>query len=263
MYAIGVELCSTAATSERYLTDPWSFSRCHVHQCGIKMQLQTCRCNLPVCPRCRFPRREAALGHCRKAGAIRNCRPPPSNDGNEGDEGDEGIASSTRFIGNNGETSVGPGQCPSIHAQTWPGHRQDYMAPDSGAYVFGDYAERDVRDEYILDDFGYGEDLLTSIPPEFSAVSTPEQLRRALRAGVNHIVVTQHMDAVDARAERDFRPHTAALNSALGRVKTTTLTIKVGSSLATQNFPRAVQCGSGCACYNGREYTHTHTPCMW
>lgn len=150
---------------------------------------------------------------------LHNCRRGTGNEGNEGNEGN--LVS--RFVGAGAFGSIGAGDCPSIHAATWPGH---FDLPDSNEYAGGDYTEEDVNPEDVLDAFGYDEGILASIPPEFAAVSTPDEFQAALRAGVNHIVLKAHLDMIDSTPEPDLQ-RVEALDGAIGRVLNTTLSIMV------------------------------------
>lgn len=60
----------------------------------------------------------------------------------------------------------------------------------------------------------------------FAAVATAEELQEALVRGTNHILITAHLDATDVEPVEDLEMR-EALNSAVGRVQNTTLSISV------------------------------------
>lgn len=145
-------------------------------------------------------------------------------DGTAGNEGNEGRAVSP-FLAADGFGSIGPGECPSIHALALPGHLG--LSPDFDDYADGDYEVERVELDYVVDAFGYNDDIVQFVAPEFATVSTRGELRRRLRQGVSHIVVTQHLDLINAQTEPDLPKEFEALNNAVGRVKNTTLSIVV------------------------------------
>ena len=162
------------------------------------------------------------LGHCRRGGKLQNCR--------RGRESRVNSASvPTRFVAADGFGAIGPGECPSIHAQAMPGHFG--VSPDFDDHADGDYEEERVPLDEVFDAFGYEEGFLQFIPREFAAVSDGRQLQRALQDGVNHIVVTQHLDLIDTRTVPDLPEEFLGLDSAVGRVLNTTLSIVVRAAV--------------------------------
>lgn len=103
----------------------------------------------------------------------------------------------------------------------------DFAYDDEGDYEEEVVAEGDLSDGYAFEDRSTQFESLLLRPPVFAAVSTPEELRKALQAGVNHIVVIKHMDLINARTEPDLPRQMEALDNAVGRVLNTTLSIVV------------------------------------
>eukprot|EP00892_Ulva_mutabilis_P000479 jgi/Ulvmu1/10431/UM062_0027.1 len=181
---------------------------------GCHANSRNCRKSLPACPRCRFPGR-SVVGHCKSRARLFNCRRNTESEGNEGNEG------GSRFL-SRVDGAISSGDCPSIHAASWPGHFD--LPGDVVEFSAGDYTEADVDDEDVLDAFMYEEGVTTTIAPEFAVVDTPDEFQDALRAGVNHIVLTAHLDMVDSQPEPDLEGE-EALDGAIGRVLNTTLSI--------------------------------------
>eukprot|EP00892_Ulva_mutabilis_P000474 jgi/Ulvmu1/10427/UM062_0023.1 len=174
---------------------------------------QRCRRTLSVCSRCTFRARGAILGHCRSAGRVFNCRRRGS--GARSVQQARAMAEDRAFI-------AAFAMCPSTHAASWPGHQ----LADPVAYYAADYEYQDVPEDYVSNEFQETFESLnvTYIPQEFAAVATPAEFQDALRAGVNHIQLTVHLDMVDSPTVRDLRIR-EALNTAVGRVRPTTLSI--------------------------------------
>jgi len=103
----------------------------------------------------------------------------------------------------------------------------DFAYDDEGDYEEEVVAEGDLSDGYAFEDRSTQFESLLLRPPVFAAVSTPEELRKALQAGVNHILVIKHMDLINARPEPDLPRQMEALDNAVGRVLNTTLSIVV------------------------------------
>lgn len=136
-------------------------------------------------------------------------------------------------MANDGFGGIGPAECPSIHALSSPGGFDlpaDFTYDDGSDYEEEDVAEEDVSDGYAFEDRSLEFEMRLFQPPAFAAVSTPGELRRALRRGVNHIVLIQHMDLIDAKTEPDLPRQMEALDNAVGRVLNTTLSIVVRPS---------------------------------
>ena len=57
--------------------------------------------------------------------------------------------------------------------------------------------------------------------------TSPSRFQDAIRAGVKHIVLTEHMDMTAVRTEIDMDPAEEALSTAVGRVAFTTRSIVV------------------------------------
>eukprot|EP00892_Ulva_mutabilis_P000473 jgi/Ulvmu1/10426/UM062_0022.1 len=173
---------------------------------------QTCDRRLPVCSRCTFPGRQE-LGHCKKERRVFNCRRRGS--------GARSVQQARVLAENNAMTAVFA-MCPSVHAASWPGHQ----LVDPVAYYAADYEYQDVPNEYVSDEFQrtFESFNTTDIPPEFVAVATPAEYQDALRAGVNHIRLTAHLDMVDSPPVRNCR-NRVCLDSAVGRVQPTTLSV--------------------------------------
>lgn len=188
-----------------------------VHQQRRAVHLYRCIPKLPFCPVCRFPN-GGRSGHCKKGGLLRTCARRNA------------AATPSRFVVSQGLGSIGPAECPSIHAQATPG---SFDLPQEFAYYDdGDYDEEEVPEDNVFDAFPF-EEPDPSIPRTtlFASVSTPEEFQTALREGVIHIVVTQHLDMVDSETEPDLQPPIEALNNAVGRLSNTTLSIVVRSAV--------------------------------
>eukprot|EP00892_Ulva_mutabilis_P000465 jgi/Ulvmu1/10419/UM062_0015.1 len=61
--------------------------------------------------------------------------------------------------------------------------------------------------------------------PKFLAVATPGKFQDAIRAGVQHILITEHLDMTNSPTEQDMDPEVQALNRGVGRLWETTRSI--------------------------------------
>lgn len=62
---------------------------------------------------------------------------------------------------------------------------------------------------------------------DFLAASTPDKFQAAVRAGIKHILITDHLDMTESPREPDADPEAQALNNGVARVRETTQSIGV------------------------------------
>ena len=122
------------------------------------------------------------------------------------------------------ESIIGSAQCPTLHASSWPGHFD--LPYDTADYEVDYYYEPEDAggEDLLLDYFTYDD-----YTPQFRAVATPDELQEALQAGTKHILILAHLDMTSSTPEPDLPEEVEALNNAIGRVSTTTLSIAVRS----------------------------------
>lgn len=70
--------------------------------------------------------------------------------------------------------------------------------------------------------------------PRFLDVATPGKFQDAIRAGIQHILITEHMNMTASPTENDMDNPVQALNGAIGRVKETTKSIGVSLLLPVE-----------------------------
>lgn len=68
--------------------------------------------------------------------------------------------------------------------------------------------------------------------PKFITATTPGRLQDAISAGVQHVLITGHMDMTKSPLERDMDSQVQALNGGIGRLKETTRSIGVRLQLS-------------------------------
>lgn len=200
------------SNTEQKLVQNCSGSQCRA--CGSLCSLD-CKDRIPKCPRCAF---KGSVGHCKQKMKRFNCpnplgkkRPPPNSisDG-----------------------AIGAADCPSLLALGRPGR---FMIDDGQVNYAQSYdLEEGEEGQYDYDEY----------EPEFAAVGTPDELQDALRAGTNHIVITAHLDMTASTPEPDLNK-LEALNSAIGRVSNTTLSIVVRIPVPAAAFSRCAAVAGG------------------
>lgn len=62
---------------------------------------------------------------------------------------------------------------------------------------------------------------------DFLAASTPGRFQAAVRAGIKHILITDHLDMTKSPREPDADPEAQALNNGVARIRETTLSVGV------------------------------------
>lgn len=81
----------------------------------------------------------------------------------------------------------------------------------------------------------------------FIAAATPGRFQDAMRAGVEHILLMEHLDMTRSPTEPDMDEQAEALDTAIGRLQETTKSIGVRAVAMANDMRRCVACSFFCS----------------
>lgn len=225
-----------------------------------------CR-NLPTCPRCLFPARNSAVGHCKRTTPDRifNCARRRANGGLSGRSGGGGAGGAGAdppesrvplpdSINPRRRIDIGNIACPNLFTAEQLDAEQGIVA--DGEVMEGPATQEDGSSGSLTDVF---------VPPLFWAVSTPEELQEALLAGPTHILITAHLDMTTVQTNV-MKPESKVavgmkkiftLKNAVGRLRNTTFSIAVRAHRELPPTPQLhLQLSCVCDALNSKTVLH-------